>query len=246
MVMAEDRTMAQQALIIFANTQKINLITIEAVVSNLSYYAKMCQVCKKKPLWIDNSKRNEKKILSVIEKRKIEAVISLQYRWIISNKIIQTLKGYAFNIHFGKLPDYRGHHALIHAILNNEKFFFMTLQWMLPEVDRGLNAYEEAIEIKPNDTSWSLYQKCFAKALKMLEKLINNLGKEKKIPQTKIAGKDRYYKIKSIEGLKEIFSLNDFTELDKKTRAFYFPPHEPAYFVLKGKKFYVIPKLPYV
>ena len=65
------------------------------------------------------------------------------------------------------------------------------------------------------------------------------------IPHKKVIGKGRLYKRKSIEGLKEIVSLADFDEVDKKSRAFYYPPHEPAYFILKNKKYYVSPKALY-
>jgi len=244
-VMVQHRILAERVLKVLARAQQKDFMTIEAVVSEPSYYTKVLELCSKPPVWINNSKRNEDEILRTIKMYKIDTAISLQHRWIISKKIIDAVRGYAFNIHFGKLPDYRGHLTLTHAILNNEKFFSITLQWILPEVDLGLNAYVETIPVKPDDTSWSLYQKCLTGALKMFRKFINNLCYEKKIPRIPLKGKGHFYSIKSIEGLKEISSIDNFDEVDKKTRAFYHPPHEPAYFVLNGKKFYVIPKASY-
>ena len=57
-----------------------------------------------------------------------------------------------------------------------------------------------------------------------------------------IKGKGHFYSINSIVGLKEISSIEKFNEVNRKSRAFYYPPHEPAYFISDGKKYYVIPE----
>ena len=61
---------------------------------------------------------------------KINMIISIQHPWIISKSILDAVDGFAFNIHFGKLPEYRGHHLGIHSILNGEKTFTTTCHWM--------------------------------------------------------------------------------------------------------------------
>lgn len=241
-IMVQHRTLADRAIRIFAKSQQDNLINIEAIVSESSYNIKMQKKLKKPIVWINNNKRNEDKILRIIKSKKIDTIISLQHKWIISEKIIKAVNGYAFNIHFGKLPDYRGDSTLVHVILNEEKFCSITLQWMSPKVDLGLNAYVETIPIQSNDTAWSLYEKCLHNGIKMLKKLIINFNDVKKIPKITLKGKGHFYSINILEGLKEIKTINNYNEIDIKSRAFYFPPHEPAYIIQKNKKFYVLPE----
>jgi len=71
------------------------------------------------------------------------------------------------------------------------------------------------------------------------------IAKDEKIPRKKIIGAGNLYSKKSIFCLKEIVSLEDHDEIDKKSRAFYYPPHEPAYFIINNKKYFILPKAIY-
>ena len=192
--------------------------------------------------WIDNSCRNEAKIINAINNQKIDILLSLQHKWIISNKVIDAVSGCAFNTHFGKLPEYRGHHIHIHPILNNEKSITTTLHFMDSKVDYGDIILEKETDIGCDDTSWSLWHKAVDDAVELNKTIIMWLIEGKKIPIKKVTGNGKFYKVNSLVGVKEIVSLKDFNEVDRKSRAFYYPPHEPAFFLLNDKKYYVIPK----
>jgi len=241
-----DREPAQSILPLIKKLTENSNLSLSAVVSETSYFQKVLgYVNNTKPIHIINSKSNERKILEVINKLNIDFLISIQYKWVLSSRVIKSVNGRAFNFHYGKLPDYRGHHLSIHSILNNEKSFSTTCHWMVEVVDRGYIAYEAKELIEETDTSFNLQKKAVKHTLELFEKLLFNILFDKAIPKYQITGKGNYYSINSIQDQKEIHSLSNFSEIDRKARAFYFPPHEPAYFIKKQKKYYVLPSYKY-
>ena len=71
--------------------------------------------------FIDNEKQNEDDIYECILHNKINTIISVQHCWILSEKILKTVDGNAFNLHNAKLPKYKGNNIFTHIILNGEK-----------------------------------------------------------------------------------------------------------------------------
>ena len=89
-----------------------------------------------------------------------------------TENIINIVGGNAFNTHFGKLPEYRGHYSHIHPILNSEKSITTTLHFMDSKVDYGDIILETITEIEGNDTSWSLWHKAVKEAVLLNEKIL--------------------------------------------------------------------------
>lgn len=195
--------------------------------------------------FISNQKRNNEQIEQLIIKYKINTIISVQHSWILTQKILSLVNYFAFNLHNAKLPDYKGYNTYNHAILNEEKFYTSTVHWMVEKVDMGAISFEETFKIKPEDTAKSLYEKSEQYAEKVFVRLVKTLTNDEKIPKRPITSEGHFYSHHSLDQFREIKDLNDFNEVDKKSRAFYFPPFEPAYFKLNGKKFYIYPKLKY-
>lgn len=242
MLLAQDRKFAHRALRVFEKHQRDEKLTIAAVVSERSFYETVTKIFGAGIPWVSNEQQNETEILDLIRSYKIDAAISLQHRWIMSEKLIDAVGGYAFNTHFGKLPQYRGHYPHIHAILNGEDFVTTTLHWIQPKVDMGDIVTEARTAIENDDTSWSLWHKSVDEAVALQDNLLNYLISRTMPPRRTVTGEGTFFRVDSIDGLKQINDLSDFDEVDKKTRAFYYPPHEPAYFVLNVQKYYVIPK----
>lgn len=241
-LLAQDRRFAVEALNSIAKQQNSGNIVVEAIVSERSFYDKARNILNSDIAWINNEARNESDIIDVVRARKIDAAISLQHRWIMSETLIDALNGYAFNTHFGKLPEYRGHGTYFHAIMNDEDYVTTTLHWIDPRVDLGDIILEVETPIEADDTSWSLWHKSIDEAMKLQEQLLDYLIAGTAPPRRAVVGDGTFYKMNSIDGLKNINDPGDFEEVDKKSRGFYFPPHEPAYFMLNNKKYYVIPK----
>ncbi len=188
---------------------------------------------------IPNEARNEEALLAAIRSRGVDALISVQHPWVVSAAVLEAVGGRAFNLHNAKLPEYRGYNTISHAILNGDPVYTTTVHWMAPEVDTGDLAYEASVPVGDCDTAWSLYQKTMGSADAVFGRLICDLGGGKTVPRRPPGPGGRFYRKREIEALKEIVSPGDAREVDRKARAFYFPPHEPAYFKIGGKKFYV-------
>ena len=85
--------------------------------------------------FIDNCKRNENLIIKFIKSNKINCILSVQHKWILSKKIISGVDGNAFNLHLASLPEYKGSCGLNIALLNNKKSINATLHLLTKEVD---------------------------------------------------------------------------------------------------------------
>lgn len=221
---------------------------VSAVVSNQSsevwwksneifQYTRQCGLA-----FVDNSKRNEKSILEMIENKKINLLISVQHSWILPNSIIKAVDGLAFNLHNAKLPEYKGNNCCNHAILNQEENYTCTIHWLTKEVDMGDIAYEKSFPIESDETANSLYKKAQLKGYVAFKCLIDDLKSGKTPQRRKITNEGTFYPRNSMDKYRVIHDITNYHEVDLKSRACYFPPHKGAYFVMNGKKFYVYPK----
>lgn len=194
--------------------------------------------------FVSNKKRNNEAIKGLIAENHINTIISVQHSWVLPREILEMVNNFAFNLHNAKLPDYKGHNAINHAILNGEKYYTSTIHWIVEEVDKGDVAIEESFPIAPDETAKSLYEKAYHHGCTAFSKLIDAFVNEREIPKKPMIGEGVFYPRSSIDNLKEIKNVDDFDEVDRKSRAFYFPYFENAYFLIGDQKFYVTPKNP--
>ena len=186
------------------------------------------------------AERRDGEILERIRSLGIDTLISVQYPFILPAAVLEAVNGQAFNLHNAKLPDYRGHNALSHEILNGERRHTATIHWMQPRVDTGFVAFEETVEIAPDETAWSLYQKAVPACCALFARLVAALAGDAELPRIEIAGDGPFYS-REIASFKRIADPASLEEIDRKARAFHFPPHEPAYLERDGRRLYVVP-----
>lgn len=190
---------------------------------------------------IANDKRNDAAIVSMIAEMNVNTIISVQHPWIIPQESISLVNDRAFNLHNARLPTYRGHNACNHAILNGDQYYTSTLHWMVAEVDAGAIAFEETVEVAPDDTARSLYEKAIESGQMVFQRLLSHLMQRQPIPHKPISGTGVLYSRNSLDHFREIRDITNPEEVDRKSRALFFPPFEPAYYRLSGKKHYVLP-----
>ena len=158
-----------------------------------------------KAITIDKEIRKEDEIIDLITESKPDFVISVQYPWIFSNKVLEASGFKILNLHNAKLPDYRGHNSISHEILNGETHHTSSLHWMDAEVDRGLLAKSVQVEIYPYDTAYSVWLRSLTAAVELFTSFLNEA--DEIIPNKKgtpIAPGGKYYSKKGIEKLKKI------------------------------------------
>jgi phosphoribosylglycinamide formyltransferase 1 len=148
-------------LIKFAKTKKSPII-IDLVIANKQAkglkYADQYKILKK----IINFKKNkiaEKKILSILEKKKINFICLAGFMKILSNNFIKKFKGKIINIHPSYLPKYKGLNTSVRALNNNEKFSGCTVHYVNARLDSGKIIMQKKIKIKKNESEASLDKK---------------------------------------------------------------------------------------
>lgn len=79
------------------------------------------------------------------------------------------------------------------------------------------------------------------KRVSIISKSYRLFSRKKELPRLAMPSGGMFYGRNSIDGLREIKNLADINDVKRRSRAFYFPPFENAYFMIDGQKFYIIP-----
>jgi methionyl-tRNA formyltransferase len=78
----------------------------------------------------------------------------------------------AFNMHPGPLPQYAGLNCVSWAIYLGESTYWVTVHWMVPQLDAGDIAYLSTFPIEDFDTPLLLTQKCVRAGLTHIVELL--------------------------------------------------------------------------
>ena len=229
-----DTILSRRLINLFNKNKKFQIIFIQ---SNLIIKKYTKDNLNKKYIWVSNKTRNEKKISEISKSKKVEIIISSQHPWILSEKLITTLKGNIFNCHFGKLPEYRGHDPINYSIINKEKYCYSTFHIISKKVDDGYIVSQKKIYINkktPREIE-ILMSKNFVNQVKLfLEKYIYN----KKFNLKKVSSNNsNYYKFNDIKKIKNIKKITNSLH---KIQALNHPPHEPAFIKINNQKIYLL------
>lgn len=184
----------------------------------------------------------------------IDYLISVYYPNILGAELLDHPNEGALNLHQAELPRYRGSNVFSHSIMNaradDHWRHGTTLHVMEPEVDSGAIVDRRFVPITESDTARSLYERTRTASVHLFEEMLpaiaTNHVMEMATPQSEYDG-ERYFHTKdSLNELKEI-PLDEFLGADTRTelaiydriRALDFPPHEPAWTYLDGRKVYL-------
>jgi methionyl-tRNA formyltransferase len=221
----------------YLNDEKIN---VKGIVSDKSFFQEHGKIFPGLHHF-DNTIKQEKNLVKFVKSEDINLIISIQHPWILSKNLISLVNGFAFNLHNAIIPDYKGHNTISHAILNGEKVYGTTIHWLAEKVDMGDIAFVVRTKIKECDTAFSLHTRMVELSVCNFKKFINQLIEGLEVPRIPIKETGKFYSKFGLNLLKKIDDPSDLIELDRKSRAFYYPPHEPAFIEKNGKKYYVTP-----
>ena len=119
------------------------------------------------------------KLIIFVTKKKVDILVSANYKYIIEKDLIQLPKKLAFNIHGSLLPKYRGRTPHVWAIINNEFETGITAHLIDEGCDSGDIIEQIKIEIGNEDTGADILNKFNDNYIKILNIVLNKarLGK---------------------------------------------------------------------
>ena len=148
-------------LIHFSKTKKspiiINLIIANKETEGLKY-AHQYKI-NKTVIEYTNIKIAEKKILSILKKKKIKFICLAGFMKVLSKDFIKKFKGKIINIHPSYLPKYKGLNTSKRALRNNEKFSGCTVHYVSSKLDSGKIIMQKKVKIVKKETETSLDKK---------------------------------------------------------------------------------------
>ena len=168
-----------------------------------------------------------------IIKNKKGILLSIHYRNIIKENIINCFEGIKINLHPSLLPYYKGCFSSVWAIINNEKETGITYHILTPGVDEGNILIQEKIKIEENDTAFSLFHKLITLGINKLPKLFELIRLNYEGEKQNCIGS--YYKREiPYNGIID----NNWTLKQKElfVRAMYYPPYPGAILIKNESK----------
>ena len=180
-------------------------------------------------------------VIETIEKLyKIKNLVffSLEYSRIIRPDKFDS--GELFNIHFSKLPAYKGMYTSAWPILNGEKTTGVTLHKIDHRIDGGDIIDQVEFPIELMDTCRDLYFKYNCYGIEMFKKNIGDILEQSYQAKPQPAYGSSYYSKKSINYKELVIDLNKTAfEVHNQIRAFTFPeyqlPEVHGYKVIKSE-----------
>ncbi|MGL4393463.1 MAG: formyltransferase family protein [Fusobacteriaceae bacterium] len=186
-------------------------------------------------------------LILIIERKQmkieeIDYVISFLFWEKIKEPLLSLGKKGCVNFHPAPLPDYRGMAGYSFSIIDEIDYWGVSLHFVDEEIDTGniIECIKFPIDSK-KITVMELEQKTQKKLLELFFNFVDNINNEN-ILEAKKQNKERgkYISKKYLESSKEVFFTDSKEVIDKKIRAFWFPPYDGAYIKINDEKYTLI------
>ncbi len=180
------------------------------------------------------------KLLKNKEIKDIDLVISYLYPYRVKKPLLELPEIGAINFHPAPLPELRGIGGYNVAILEGFNYYGVSAHYMSEEIDSGDIIKVVRFPIDPEkETAYSLEKKTRPYLLKLFYEVISDIIENGK-PEAKPQGKGRYITKKEFESMKLIKKTDTPEMIERKIRAFFYPPYPGALIEINGKKYTVI------
>jgi dTDP-4-amino-4,6-dideoxygalactose transaminase/methionyl-tRNA formyltransferase/diketogulonate reductase-like aldo/keto reductase len=180
---------------------------------------------------LSNALKDENALKTLIAQSRPDLFLSVNHPWLLSQEILNLLRGRALNLHTSLLPAFRGFHGANHAIAQGAPRHGVTLHWMeSARADEGAIALQRTVPIEITDTAKSLRDKADLAGEELFDEFVTLLRAERRIPYQPTRGPGRLYKKDSLKVIREDPTI----PLDVKARALYFPPFPLATILIQG------------
>ena len=122
-----------------------------------------------------NFKNTEKKILRILNKKKIKLICLAGFMRILSPNFIKHFKGIILNIHPSLLPKYKGLDTHKRALENREKFSGCTVHFVNSKLDSGKIILQKKIKIFKKDNMFTLKKRIQKEEYKLYPRAIKKV-----------------------------------------------------------------------
>ena len=161
--------------------KKNSPINIKLIISNTNKakglkYSKVYKI-QKKVVNFKNKNIAEKKLLSLLSKKKIRFICLAGFMKILSKKFIKKFSGKIVNIHPSLLPKYKGLNTHQKALKNNDKYSGCTVHYVTGKVDTGKIILQKKVKIKRKDSLNTLTKKVLLEEHKLYPRAISKVFK---------------------------------------------------------------------
>ena len=170
----------------------------------------------------------------------VDLIISYLYPKKIEEELIKLPKIGCINFHPAPLPEFRGVSPYSFGILEDFPYWGVTAHFINKEFDTGdiIKVKKFNVDLKM-ETSFSLEQKSQIHLFELFKEIIKMTLEDRKLPRVK-QNKGRYFSHKEFERLRQINEIDSIETINKKIRAFWYPPFPGAYIKIQGKEYSVI------
>ena len=164
-----------KSLIKFSKTRR-SPISVDLIISDNSKakglnYAKIFKI-KKKVYKFNNKSLDESRLLSTLERQKIDMICLAGFMKILTKNFIKRFKGKILNIHPSLLPKYKGLNTHQRVLDNNEKYSGCTVHFVNSKLDSGKIILQKKVKISKNENELSLARKILVEEHKLYPKAI--------------------------------------------------------------------------
>ncbi len=104
------------------------------------------------PVTKDNKAEQERKLLEIVAKERVDLVILARYMQILSDQLANKLYGKVINIHHSFLPSFKGAKPYHQAHARGVKLTGATAHYVTPDLDEGPIIEQEVTRVKHSDT----------------------------------------------------------------------------------------------
>jgi len=123
-------------------------------------------------------KPNSPEFVEILRAIPCDAFILAGYAMLVKEGLLSLPRlGLAINFHASLLPDYKGKHPVFWAIRHGEKRSGITAHHLSSKLDEGAIAFQEAVEIGPDDSASAVYDKVIEKSRLVMRELIDSINR---------------------------------------------------------------------
>ena len=113
--------------------------------------------------------------LTFIEEMAPDLIFSFSYNRILKGCILERARVWPLNIHFSRLPHYRGCLSIVYAMANSDPQVGVTLHVMDEGIDTGDIISQVLVDVGVEDTAYSVYFKCVQAGIHLMNQTLPKL-----------------------------------------------------------------------